>query len=361
MPLFPSETRVWFYLAFSLFSILAIYFLSPMLAPFIFGALLAYLGDPLVDQLERLKLSRGAAVSLVFLVIFVVIGLLVLLLVPMLHNQLDALTQRAPEYGEWLDGAATKIGAYFGVNADAINFKDVAKNYLPEAGDATKGLLEAVFKSGSALLSGVVFVTLTPVITFYLMRDWDILVARIYELIPHSMKATIKELATESDSMVSAFLRGQFLVMTGLGTIYAVGLSIIGLQFALLVGLIAGIMSFIPYLGTAVGVILAGVLFVAQYQDWVALWKVALVFSIGQLIEGYLLTPWLVGDRIGLHPVAVIFAVLAGGQLFGFVGVLLALPISAVLAVLIRYAIRRYKESDLFNDGDKDALESESN
>ncbi|GHA01420.1 AI-2E family transporter [Arenicella chitinivorans] len=356
MPIFRRETRVWFFLAVSLSTVLAVYFLSPMLAPFIFGALLAYLGDPLVDQLERLKLSRSAAVSLVFLAIFVVIGLLVLLLVPMLHNQLDALTQRAPEYGEWLDDTATQIASYFGVDADAINFKDVAKTYLPEAGSATKGLLEAVFKSGSALLSGVVFVTLTPVITFYLMRDWDLLVARLYELIPHALKAKVKELATESDSMVSAFLRGQFLVMTGLGTIYAFGLSIIGLQFSLLVGLVAGIMSFIPYLGTAVGVILAGVLFVAQYQDWVALWKVALVFGIGQLIEGYLLTPWLVGDRIGLHPVAVIFAVLAGGHLFGFVGVLLALPVSAVLAVLIRHAVGHYKESELFNDGNEQSV-----
>lgn len=348
---FLKESKLWFYLALAVVSVVLINMLSPILAPFIFGALLAYLGDPLIDRLETIKLSRGFAVACVFLVLLVIISLLLLLLVPMLQNQIDGLTQRAPQIGEWLDVTATHIGSYFGVNADAINFKALAKEYLPEAGNATKEFAKAIFQSGGALLSGIVFVTLTPVITFYLMRDWDDLVARVYDLIPHSMKSTVAELAQESDSMVSAFLRGQFLVMTGLGTIYSLGLSFIGLQFALLVGFIAGVMSFIPYLGTAVGVILAGVLFVVQYQDWMALWKVALVFSIGQLIEGYLLTPWLVGDRIGLHPVAVIFAVLAGGQLFGFVGVLLALPVSAVLAVVIRYAVRQYKDSHLYNDG----------
>ncbi|RBP51294.1 AI-2E family transporter [Arenicella xantha] len=345
-----KESKLWFYLALVIAFAVLINLLSPILAPFIFGALLAYLGDPLIDRLETWKLSRGFAVACVFIVLVVIISLLILLLVPMLQSQIDGLIERAPEIGDWLDTTATQLGQYFGVNADAINFKTLAKEYLPEAGNATKDFVKAVFESGGALLSGIVFVTLTPVITFYLMRDWDDLVERIYDLIPRSMKATAANLAKESDSMVSAFLRGQFLVMTGLGTIYSVGLSFVGLQFALLVGFIAGVMSFIPYLGTAVGLILAGVLFVAQYQDWIALWKVALVFAVGQTIEGYLLTPLLVGDRIGLHPVAVIFAVLAGGQLFGFVGILLALPVSAVLAVVLRYVVKQYKESHLYND-----------
>lgn len=328
-----------------------VYLLSPILAPFVVGALMAYLGDPLIDRLETYKLSRGLAVSCVFLILVVLITLMLLLLLPMLGEQINGLVQRLPvlinRVSQWLSTYA----AEYGVTVESIDYSQLAKDYLPQAGDATKGLLKAISQSSGALINWVVIIMLTPIITFYLLRDWDLLVAKIYDLIPHDVRATVSRLVTESDSMLSAFLRGQLLVMTALGTIYAIGLTIIGLPFALLIGFVAGLLSFIPYLGTLIGVFLAIVLYIAEFQEWVGLWQVGVVFLIGQSLEGYFLTPWLVGDKIGLHPVAVIFAVLAGGQLFGFVGVLLALPVSSVLVVLLRESVSRYKNSSLYLKG----------
>jgi len=326
-----------------------IYLLAPMLTPFVFGALLAYLGDPLIDRLETYKLSRGIAVACVFLILIIIITLTLFLLLPLLNDQINGLVQRLPIFVERLDHRATVLAAQFGITVETLNFKELAKEYLPQAGGATKSLLRAISQSGGALIGGAVIIT--PIITFYLLRDWDHLVAKIHNLIPYNVRGTVVRLAKQSDAMLSAFLRGQVLVMTALGSVYALGLSLIGLQFALLIGFIAGLLSFIPFLGTAIGVVLAAALYVAEYQEWVGLWKVAVIFLIGQALEGYLLTPWLVGDRIGLHPVAVIFAVLAGGQLFGFVGVLLALPVSSVLVVLIREGVSRYKESELYLQG----------
>ena len=334
-----------------------VYLLSPMLAPFVVGALLAYLGDPLIDRLETYKLSRGLAVACVFLILLMVISLAMFWLIPLLAEQINGLVKRLPLFIERLDQRADALAAQFGITIDSTSFKQLALDYLPEAGNATKGLLKTLTQSGGFLIGGFVFMMLTPLITFYLLRDWDIMVAHIHGLIPHGVRDTVTRLAKQSDRMLSAFLRGQVLVMAALGSIYAVGLSLIGLQFALLVGFIAGIVSFIPFLGTLVGVLLAGALYVAEYQEWIGLWTVALVFLIGQALEGYFLTPWLVGDKIGLHPVAVIFAVLAGGQLFGFVGVLLALPVSSILVVLIREGIERYKESDLYLDGQSEEIE----
>lgn len=322
-----------------------VYLLSPMLSPFVFGALLAYLGDPLIDRLETYKLSRGLAVTCVFSILIVIISLTLFLLLPLLSDQINGLIQRLPVFINRLDQRASALAAQFGLTVESLNFQELAKEYLPQAGDATKSILKAISQSGGALISGVVIMMLTPIITFYLLRDWDHLVSNIRELIPHHVRGSVDRLAKQSDSMLSAFLRGQVLVMTALGSVYAIGLSLVGLQFALLIGFIAGLLSFIPYLGTLIGVALAAILYIAEYQEWVGLWKVAVVFFIGQALEGYLLTPWLVGDKIGLHPVAVIFAVLAGGQLFGFVGVLLALPVSAVLVVLIREAVVHYKKA----------------
>ena len=343
--------RLWYVCAFFVFLVLAVYYLSPILVPFVFGALLAYLGDPLIDQLEKIKMPRGLAVAFVFSVLLLIVAILVMLLFPLLSNQLNDVYQQAPLYGEWLDETFSKLGAYIGIDNDSINFKELAKEYIPQAGGLTKNLASAVFQSGTLVLNLAVFFMLTPIITFYFLRDWDIMIERIHGLIPHSIRNTVSSLTKECDIMVSAFLRGQFLVMSALGVIYAIGLSLVGLQSAVLVGFIAGVLSFIPYLGTAVGIILASVLFIVQAQEWSGIWQLGLVFFIGQAIEGYVLTPWLVGDRIGLHPLIVIFAVLAGGQLFGFTGVILALPVSAILAVLVRYSLARYKSSNFYMEG----------
>jgi len=181
-----------------------------------------------------------------------------------------------------------------------------------------------------------------------MMRDWDVVVARIQDLLPREMVATVNKLALECDEVLAAFLKGQLLVMALLGTIYAFGLGMVGLDLAILIGLVAGIASIVPYLGFAIGIIAALIAAFYQFQDWLHPGYVVLVFAGGQLLEGTLLTPWLVGDKIGLHPVAVIFAILAGGQLFGFIGVLLALPLAAVLMVLLRFLVQHYRQSEYY-------------
>jgi predicted PurR-regulated permease PerM len=203
-------------------------------------------------------------------------------------------------------------------------------------------------QSGVALLAWLANLVLVPVVTFYLLRDWDVLVARIHELIPRQQEPTVAKLARASDEVLGQFLRGQLTVMVALGVIYTTGLWLIGLDLALLVGMIAGLVSFVPYLGTIVGILLAGVAALMQFGDAMHLLYVAIVFAVGQSLEGMILTPLLVGDKIGLHPVAVIFAVMAGGQLFGFVGVLIALPVAAVVVVILRHMREVYTASELY-------------
>ncbi|MGB1189749.1 MAG: AI-2E family transporter, partial [Pseudomonadales bacterium] len=189
---------------------------------------------------------------------------------------------------------------------------------------------------------------LTPVVAFYLMRDWDVLVAQIDRLIPTASLSVVRRLCKDGDEMLAAFIRGQFLVMILLGVFYAIGLSFVGIEMAIVIGLVAGLASIVPYLGFVIGLLLAVIAAAYQFQDWMHPGYVLVVFVIGQVLEGSLLTPWLVGDRIGLHPVAVIFAVLAGGQLFGFIGILLALPVAALLMVLVRYGVAVYLQSSFF-------------
>ena len=207
-----------------------------------------------------------------------------------------------------------------------------------------------VSRSGLAMLAWLANIVLVPVITFYMLRDWDHFMAAIRELLPRSVEPTLVGLAKESDAHLAAFLRGQLMVMLSLGVIYSIGLSVAGLKTALLIGMLAGLVSFVPYLGVIVGLVSASIAMLFQTQDVMQLIPVAIVFGIGQMLEGMVLTPLLVGDRIGLHPVTVIFAVLAGGQLFGFMGILLALPLASVLVVLVRHARDRYKKSELYGE-----------
>ena len=206
--------------------------------------------------------------------------------------------------------------------------------------------------SGLAILGWLANLFLIPVLTFYLLRDWDHLVAGIQRLLPRRSEAVWVRLARESDEVLGAFLRGQMLVMFLLGVIYTTGLWVVGLDFALLIGMVAGLVSFVPYLGLIVGIVIAGIGSVLQSQGIADLPWVILVFVVGQLLEGTVLTPRLVGERVGLHPVAVIFAVMAGGQLYGFFGILLALPVAAVAMVMLRYVLQRYRASGLYASAD---------
>lgn len=332
---------------------LLLYLLSPILTPFFVAALLAYLGDPLADRLEK-RFSRSLSVSIVFIALFAVLTVMIFLLFPLLAQQLSYLASNMPAYIDKLQhNILPSVADKLGFDAAMIDFellKNLFKAHYAQAGGLVSQLVSSVAASGMVLAAWLANLVLIPVVTFYLLRDWDLLIARIDELLPRKIQPVIAKLAKESDEVLAAFLRGQFLVMLALGIIYSTGLWFIDLKLALLIGLLAGLVSFVPYLGFIVGIVVASIAMLLQTQDLMQLIPVAVVFAIGQMLEGMLLTPLLVGDRIGLHPVAVIFAVLAGGQLFGFVGILLALPVAAVLVVLLRHAHNNYKSSSIFNN-----------
>jgi predicted PurR-regulated permease PerM len=337
-----------------------IYALTPILSPFLVGMLLAYLGDPLVDRLERLKLSRTVAVVVVFALFVVLLALALLVLLPMLGKQFLRLYQLAPQALDWLQHVALPwIQTRFGLPEGFWHFdqlRDTLSGHLGKTGDIAGLILARATASSLALIAWLGNLLLTPVVAFYLLRDWDLIVARLRGLLPRRREALVVRLLGECHEVIGAFLRGQLLVMLALGVIYSVGLMTIGLELGLLIGMVAGLASIVPYMGFAVGFTSALLTALLQHGvDAYALLGVVAVFMIGQMLEGMLLTPWLVGDRIGLHPVAVIFAILAGGQMFGFPGVLLALPVAAVVMVLLRHAHDLYKQSAAYGAQGPDA------
>ncbi len=349
------DARAWFVLAGLIGAALLIWLLSPILAPFLVAALLAYLGDPLADRLERAGLGRTLAVTVVFALFVAVALAAVLLLLPVLGRQIDYLQDRIPRMIAWVQNTLLPWAEErFGVSParlDVESLRAAIAEHWQSTGSIAATVVGQVAQSGLAILAWTVNLALMPVVTFYLLRDWDHLVERIRTLVPRRSEPTVSRLARECDEVVAAFLRGQVLVMFALGTIYTLGLMLIGGGLALLIGVIAGLANIVPYLGVIVGPAGATLAVLFQFGDpLVPLLLVALVFTVGQLLEGSVLTPLLVGDRIGLHPVAVIFAVLAGGQLFGFTGVLLALPAAAVIMVLLRELHRRYRRSHLYGD-----------
>ena len=341
--------------------LLVLWLLTPILLPFVLGAALAYLGDPLVDRLERLRLSRTSGVVIVFSTITLGSLAAIALLLPLLQQQLQTFLQRLPEYLQWLqETALPTLGVTIpdGGRIDAQSLRELVSDNWEQAGSIARELLSKATQSGGALLTVLVNILMVPVVTFYLLRDWDRLIAWIDGMIPRPFVGKIREIATETDTVLAAFLRGQLTVMAALALIYTTGLWMAGLELALLIGIVAGMVSFVPYLGLIVGLSAAVVAVLFQEQALLPLLWVLLVFGVGQILETAVLTPMLVGDRIGLHPVAVIFALLAGGQLFGFVGVLLALPASAGISVLMRHAKQRWLHSPVYVGSDDAPEES---
>ncbi len=332
-----------------------VWLLGAVLTPFVLAALLGWLGDPLVDRLERTGRSRPVAVTLVFVLMTLVLVLAVLILVPMVERQVRTLVEALPQYREWFIGTAlpwveARTGIEITAWLDPQRLIELVRMHWEQAGGVAATLFGYLSSSGFAFLAWVANIVLLPILTFYFLRDWDVMVDRVAAMIPRDHIATVSRLARESDEVLGAFLRGQFIVMLALGAIYAIGLSIVGLKLGLLIGIVAGLISFVPYLGAATGIVLAVLAALVQAQgfDVKLLVLVGVVFTVGQLIESYILTPRIVGDRIGLHPVAVIFAIMAGGQLCGFVGMLIALPVAAVGNVLLRFVHERYTRSRLY-------------
>ncbi len=353
-----TDSQRWFIFVSLLTFSLIFYLLSPVFTPFLVSAVLAYLADPLVDKLERWRLSRLWSAVIVYFCMFTIIIGVFIILIPLLEAQVVEFIKNFPRYAAkfkqdiWIPLALT-----LGVDDVTVN-GDVIKNSLNQHWDkiqtSISKALGVIGTSGSAIISLLMYLVLIPVITFYFMRDWPKLLLRVQAAIPRSQKQIITELSIESDRVLGGFLRGQLMVMLIVGVVYSIGLEIVGLNSSFLIGMTAGLLTFVPYLGFIVGILIAGIMMlVQQVQDpnFMSLVYIAIVFGVGQLLESVLLTPILIGDKIGLHPVAIIFAVLAGGQLFGFTGVLLALPVAAVVVVWLRHAYKSYTSSELYQDG----------
>jgi predicted PurR-regulated permease PerM len=289
----------------------------------------------------------------VFVVMATIALLAILLLVPLLQRQIATLVASLPQYREWFTGTALpwverQTGLQFVDWLDPQRLFDLVRQHWQEAGGAAATVLGYLSRSGFALLGWIANLVLLPVLTFFFLRDWDVFVERVAALVPRDHAGTVSRLARESSDVLGGFLRGQLLVMLILGVLYGAGLAAIGLDVGILIGVVAGVLTFVPYLGPATVIVLGGLAALIQFGDWQHLVGVLAVFGVGQVIESVWLTPKIVGDRIGLHPAAVIFAVLAGGQLFGFLGMLLALPVAAIANVLLRYAHERYTHSRLY-------------
>lgn len=329
-----------------------LYRLAPVLTPFMASAVLAYLGDPLADRLERRGLSRTLSVVVVFMAMALLGVTFLLIMIPLLQKQAMVLIERIPQGIQWLQERVLPyllaLPGLAETTVDLDTVRQAVTEHWQQVGKAASRVLAEVTASGQALLAALAYLLLIPVVTFYLLRDWNVLVGRVHALVPRSIEPTVVRLTRECDAVLAQFLRGQLLVMVGLAFIYTTGLWIAGLDSAFLIGMLAGLVSFVPYLGFIVGIVLAGFAALIQYGDAMHLLYVVAVFGVAQLVEGFVLSPWLVGDRIGLHPVAVIFAVMAGGQLFGFFGVLLALPVAAVVLVLLRHSHELYLQSSFY-------------
>jgi predicted PurR-regulated permease PerM len=328
--------------------------LEPVLMPFLLGALFGYLGDPIADRLETLGLSRTLSVVICFSVITLMLLGVTVLLVPLLINQVKVAYGHIPDLIEWIQLVFIPwVISTFGVEAEVFNAGSLKEQLMSQLGTA-QNIISKLIVTGSAstgnFIGLIANLALVPVVGFYLLRDWDILTAKIFNLFPVRYQPTTLKLSHECNDVVGAFLRGQLWVMAALALIYGLGLWAVGLKLALLVALVAGIASIVPYMGFVIGIAAAMAAGYVQFGFDYHLILIFAVFLVGQIVESMFLTPILVGDKIGLHPVAVIFAIMAGGQLFGFVGVILALPVAAIIVVLLRHAHEIYKDTEFYSE-----------
>ena len=328
-----------------------LYFLSPILAPFLFAAILAYISNPLVSWLERHRVRRALGAVLVMLLLGGLFVLLLLILLPLFIKEVRLLSERLPGFLAQLnDNLVPWIKARFGaeLQLDLAGLKKLIGENLQGADGLGMKLLASLRIGGLAVLGFVLTLLLVPVVLFYLLRDWNALLAQINELLPRRWHPQLTGVAREIDAVLAEFLRGQIAVMVLMSVLYVSGLWLAGLEFALPIGIITGMLVFVPYVGMLTGLVLATLVALMQFPSVGGVVPVWIVFGIGQTLEGTLVTPLLVGKRIGLHPVAVIFALLAFGQIFGFFGVLLALPASAALLVGLRHLGAQYRNSSLY-------------
>ncbi|MDX5350502.1 MAG: AI-2E family transporter [Paracoccaceae bacterium] len=335
------------------------WFLGDVLLPFLVGGAIAYFLDPVADRIERMGLSRVAATTLISLVALVLVILLVLAVIPTLVNQLTALINAAPDIARRLQGFLLERFP------DLADSTSTIRQTLAEIGLAIQSrgaqLAQGVLSSALGVISVLVFIVVVPVVAFYLLLDWDTMIDRIDAMLPRDHAPTIRRLAAEIDAVLAGFVRGQVSVCLALGTFYAVALMAAGLQFGLVVGAIAGAITFIPYVGSIIGGTLAVGLALFQFWgDWVQIGIIAAIFAAGQFIEGNILTPKLVGKSVGLHPVWLLFALSAFGSVFGFVGMLIAVPVAASIGVLTRFGVDQYRASLLYRGAEGRVIPAEA-
>jgi predicted PurR-regulated permease PerM len=346
------DRRVVFWIVALLALLILLFVFSSILLPFVAGAALAYLLDPLADWFERQGFSRLAATMTILVLFIVVVIALMLLVVPILINQLVLLIANIPYYLERLDLLITSIlqsswAQSLGVDPEAV--KSSLGGIFSQGATWFTTVVTGLWSGGLAVINILALLVVTPVVAFYLLYDWDRMIDLVDSWLPRDNVEEIRLLAGEIDRVLAGFVRGQALVSLTLGTFYAGGLVLLGVNFGFLIGLVAGIVSFIPYLGSTLGfVVSVGIALLQFWPDWVMPVATATLFIVGQMLEGYVLQPYMIGTNVGLHPVWLMFALFAFGLLFGFVGLLIAIPLAAAVGVLVRYALTRYLASPIY-------------
>ncbi len=338
----------WFWIGSTAVVVLFVYLTKGVMLPFLAGLAVAYFLDPLADRLEALKVPRGAAAAIVITVFFLVIAGVVLAFWPILQSQIVAISHSLPKtlagLRPWLNDMLQTLSDSFGQNV-AGDVDSMLASFSDELLARVKHGAGSILKSSFAVFNILSLMLISPVVAFYLLRDWDLLVAKVDSWLPPAGSEVVRGLARNVDTVLAGFVRGQLIVSTIMGILYAIGWSAVGLDFAILLGVLAGVMSIVPFVGALFAAAVAVAMGIGQWgMDPLQLGLVASVFLVVQVIEGSFLTPKLIGERVGLHPVWVLFAVFAGGEVMGFVGVLIAVPAAAAIAVLVRYWVDVYLE-----------------
>ncbi len=347
---FRQQLKFWLAVLGILVAILWVF--GGILLPFVAGMVLAYFLDPVADWLEDRNIPRLAATIMIVGVFVLIFILILIFLAPVLIDQIGSFARELPAYVQnivKLFNDASPEWLLKEIEERGIDMKGPASDLAAKAAGWLATLLQGVLSGGLALVNLIALLVVTPIVAFYMLNDWDRMIAKVDSWVPREHVETVRQLADDADNAIAGFIRGQGTVCITLGIVYAIALTLVGLNFGLLIGLGAGLLSFVPYVGAILGGLASvGMALVQFWPDWVMVAVVAAIFAAGQFLEGNFLTPKLVGDNVGLHPVWLMFALFAAGYLFGFVGMLLAVPVAAAIGVLIRFALEKYMESPLY-------------
>lgn len=342
-----KDRQIWLWLGVAVLFGATLYFLEGILMPFFTGLLVAYAMNPAVRRLEKWGLSRAVGSSFMIISFFLLIGLLLFIAVPFVQTELLRLAARVPQYGERMMATLKPLLEDIEPR-DVERLRALASSYLGDVVTWGIKLIAKILTNGLALANLLSLIVITPIVAFYCLRDWNLILSTIDRWFPRPYEPLLRQIFTDINTTIGGFAKGQAIVCLMVGTYYAITLTLAGLDFGAVVGVIIGIMAFIPYVGAFVGCVLSVGIALAQFTDWTSVGIVAGIFIVGQTLEGYLFIPYFVGNRIGLHPVWVLFALLAGGLLYGFIGILFALPVGAAMGVLIRYLRDFYFQSSYY-------------